>query len=146
MKFYDYMKRHKVINDEDLAFVKDREDSLYGDRRLDLNSDRFTLIREVGHRLYGLDKNSIVYSAHKSFDTLPLNNPDMNRRGLHLFRMIFSRYRYPKAQDTNFDTSGLVIQRDFLKDEFVKLKGTVSNIVDSEKVTIIKITNHKMLL
>lgn len=121
MKFYDYMKKHKVINDEDLAFVKDREDNLYGDRRLDLNSDRFTLIREVGHRLYGLDKNSIVYSAHKSFDTLPLNNPDMNRRGLHLFRMIFSRYRYPKEQDTIFDTSGLVIQKDFLKDEFVKL-------------------------
>ena len=121
MKFYDYMKKHKVINDEDLAFVKDREDNLYGDRRLDLNSDRFTLIREVGHRLYGLDKNSIVYSAHKSFDTLPLNNPDMNRRGLHLFRMIFSRYRYPKEQDTTFDTSGLVIQKDFLKDEFVKL-------------------------
>ena len=121
MKFYDYMKKHKVINDEDLAFVKDREDNLYGDRRLDLNSDRFTLIREVGHRLYGIDKNSIVYSAHKSFDTLPLNNPDMNRRGLHLFRMIFSRYRYPKEQDTIFDTSGLVIQRDFLKDEFVKL-------------------------
>ena len=121
MKFYDYMKKHKVINDEDLAFVKDREDNLYGDRRLDLNSDRFTLIREVGHKLYGIDKNSIVYSAHKSFDTLPLNNPDMNRRGLHLFRMIFSRYRYPKEQDTIFDTSGLVIQKDFLKDEFVKL-------------------------
>ena len=121
MKFYDYMKKHKVINDEDLAFVKDREDNLYGDRRLDLNSDRFTLIREVGHKLYGIDKNSIVYSAHKSFDTLPLNNPDMNRRGLHLFRMIFSRYRYPKEQDTTFDTSGLVIQKDFLKDEFVKL-------------------------
>ena len=91
MKFYDYMKKHKVINDEDLAFVKVREDDLYGDQRVDLNSDRFTLIQEVGKKLYGIEKNSIVYSAHKSFDTLPLNNPDMNRRGLHLFRMIFSR-------------------------------------------------------
>ena len=35
--------------------------------------------------------------------------------------MIFSRYRFPKDQDTTFDKSGLVIVNDFLKDEFVKL-------------------------
>ena len=122
MKFYEYMKKHKVINEEDLAFVKEREDDLYADQKYRPHiSDRFQLIREVGHKLYGIDKNSIVYSAHKSFDTLPLNNPDMNRRGLHLFRMIFSRYRFPRDQDTTFDKSGLVIMEDFLKDEFVKL-------------------------
>ena len=122
MKFYEYIKKHKVVNDEDLAFVKEREDNLYGDqdgRPHDL--DRFQLIQEVGHKLFNIDKNSLVYSAHKSFDTLPLNNPDMNRRGLHLFRMIFSRYRFPRDQDTTFDKSGLVIMEDFLKDEFVKL-------------------------
>ena len=29
MKFYEYIKKHKVVNDEDLAFVKEREDNLY---------------------------------------------------------------------------------------------------------------------
>ena len=106
MKFYEYIKKHKVINEEDLAFVKEREDDLYGDQdSRPHNLDRFKLIQEVGHKLYGIDKNSIVYSAHKSFDRLPLNNPDMNKRGLHIFRMIFSRYRVPKVQDTIFDLS-----------------------------------------
>ena len=122
MKFYEYMKKHKVINEEDLAFVKEREDDLYADQKYRPHiSDRFQLIQEVGKKLYNIEPNSIVYSAHKSFDTLPLNNPDMNRRGLHLFRMIFSRYRFPRDQDTTFDKSGLVIMEDFLKDEFVKL-------------------------
>ena len=122
LKFYEYMKKHKVINEEDLAFVKEREDDLYADQKYRPHiSDRFQLIQEVGKKLYNIEPNSIVYSAHKSFDTLPLNNPDMNRRGLHLFRMIFSRYRFPRDQDTTFDKSGLVIMEDFLKDEFVKL-------------------------
>ena len=122
MKFYEYIKKHKVINEEDLAFVKEREDDLYADQKYRPHiSDRFQLIQEVGKKLYNIEPNSIVYSAHKSFDTLPLNNPDMNRRGLHLFRMIFSRYRFPRDQDTTFDKSGLVIMEDFLKDEFVKL-------------------------
>ena len=82
MKFYEYIKKHKVINEEDLAFVKEREDDLYGDQDNRPHSpDRFQLIQEVGHKLYGIDKNSIVYSAHKSFDrsvsythlTLPTN-------------------------------------------------------------------------
>ena len=122
LKFYEYIKKHKVVNDEDLAFVKEREDNLYGDQKHRPHvSDRFQLIHEVGHKLFNIDKNSLVYSAHKSFDRLPLNNPDMNRKGLHIFRMIFSRYRFPKDQDTTFDKSGLVIVNDFLKDEFVKL-------------------------
>ena len=122
MRFYEYIKKHKVINDEDLAFVKEREDALYADRKHRPHvSDRFKLIQEVGKKLYDIEPNSIVYTAHKSFDTLPLNNPDMNRRGLHIFRMIFSRYRFPKEQDTTFDKSGLVIMENFLKDEFVKL-------------------------
>ena len=137
LKFYEYMKKHKVINEEDLAFVKEREDDLYADQKYRPHiSDRFQLIQEVGKKLYNIEPNSIVYSAHKSFDTLPLSNPDMNRRGLHLFRMIFSRYRFPRDQDTTFDKSGLVIMEDFLKDEFVKL-------VSDECATYPLITNKQ---
>ena len=143
MKFYEYIKKHKVINEEDLAFVKEREDDLYGDQDArPHNLDRFKLIQEVGHKLYGIDKNSIVYSAHKSFDRLPLNNPDMNKRGLHIFRMIFSRYRVPKVQDTIFDNSGLVIVNDFLKDEFVKL---VSNELTSYPLVTYKTPDNLLI-
>jgi len=143
MKFYEYIKKHKVINDEDLAFVKEREDVLYGDQKHRPHvSDRFQLIQEVGHKLFNIDKNSLVYSAHKSFDRLPLNNPDMNKRGLHIFRMIFSRYRYPKDQDTTFDKSGLVIVNDFLKDEFVKL---VSNELTSYPLVTFKTPDNLLI-
>ena len=74
MKFYEYMKKHKVINEEDLAFVKEREDDLYADQKYRPHiSDRFQLIQEVGKKLYNIEPNSIVYSAHKSFDTLPVS-------------------------------------------------------------------------
>ena len=44
MKFYEYIKKHKVVNDEDLAFVKEREDNLYGDQEHRPHvSDRFQL-------------------------------------------------------------------------------------------------------
>ena len=143
MRFYEYIKKHKVINDEDLAFVKEREDVLYGDQKHRPHvSDRFQLIQEVGHKLFNIDKNSLVYSAHKSFDTLPLNNPDMNKRGLHIFRMIFSRYRFPKDQDTTFDKSGLVIVNDFLKDEFVKL---VSNELTSYPLVTFKTPDNLLI-
>ena len=143
MKFYEYIKKHKVVNDEDLAFVKEREDNLYGDQKHRPHvSDRFQLIQEVGHKLFNIDKNSLVYSAHKSFDTLPLNNPDMNKRGLHIFRMVFSRYRFPKDQDTTFDKSGLVILNDFLKDEFVKL---VSNELTSYPLVTFKTPDNLLI-
>ena len=51
LKFYEYIKKHKVVNDEDLAFVKEREDNLYGDQKPRPHvSDRFQLIHEVGHK------------------------------------------------------------------------------------------------
>jgi len=143
VKFYEYIKKHKVINDEDLAFVKVREDDLYADQKHRPHvSDRFQLIQEVGKKLYNIEPNSIVYSAHKSFDTLPLNNPDMNKRGLHIFRMIFSRYRYPREQDTIFDRNGLVIVKDFLKDEFVKL---VSNELTSYPLVTFKTPDNLLI-
>jgi len=125
IKFYDYMKKHKMFNEEDIQYVKTREDILCGDLE-DLKvrphvSDRFKLISEVGLKLYGQGPDSIIYTSHKSFDQMPINNVDMNRRGLHIFRMIFSRYRYPLETYTLFDSVGLVIQQDFLKDEYVKL-------------------------
>jgi hypothetical protein len=124
IKFSQYMKKHKVLNDEELEYVKFKEDQLHGeweDNHARVPMNRFKLISDIGKHLFNLDENSIIYSNHKSFDTLPISNPDMNKRGLHIFRMVFSRLRYDPQSFTNYDWSGLVKYDNYVNDPYADL-------------------------
>ena len=116
--FYDFMKDKDVLTSEELDFVKDREDKLK-----DYNQvvSRFQLISEVGEKLYDLKPNDVVYTNYKTFEGQSLNNPELIKKGLHIFRLIFSRYRYMYQLEKNFETNGLVIVQDYLKEEYPEM-------------------------
>ena len=116
--FYDFMKDKDVLTSEELDFVKDREDKLK-----DYNQvvSRFQLISEVGEKLYDLKPNDVVYTNYKTFEGQSLNNPELIKKGLHIFRLIFSRYRYMYQLEKNFEINGLVIVQDYLKEDYPEM-------------------------
>ena len=118
IKFYDFMKDKDVLSNEELDFVKEREDKL---RDYEKAVNRFQIISEVGEKLYDVKPNDVVYSNYKTFEGDSLNNPVLIKKGLHIFRLIFSRYRYTYQLDKNFETNGLIITENYLKDDYPEM-------------------------
>lgn len=123
IRFYDFMKDKGVLTEEELDFVKEREDNLRvtGPKSGEVAQYRFQLISEVGEKLYDLKPNDVVYSNYKTFEGQSLNNPELIKRGLHIFRLVFSRYRYTYQLEKAFETNGLIIIEDYLKDDYPEM-------------------------
>ena len=123
IRFYDFMKEQEVLTEEELNFVKEREDKLRvtGPRSGEIAQNRFQLISEVGEKLYDLKPNDVVYTNYKTFEGQSLNNPELIKRGLHIFRLVFSRYRYAHQLEKAFETNGLIIMEDYLKEGYPEM-------------------------
>ena len=115
IRFVDFMSDKGVLTEEELDFVREREDKL---RDYSKQVDRFQLISEVGEKLYNIKPTDVVYTNFKTFQGELLNSVDLIKKGLHIFRVIFSRYRYPHQMDKNFETNGLIIMEDYLKEGY----------------------------
>ena len=124
MKFYEYMKKHNVWTDEEYDYVKFKETLLTGDTKIHGtrdNLDRFKTISDIGAKLFDVKPTDAVYSNLKTFEGQSLNNPELIKKGLHIFRLIMSRYRYETQRERVFETNGLLITENYLKEGFSEM-------------------------
>jgi hypothetical protein len=124
MRFFDYMKKHDVWTKDEYDYVRFKELYLTGDIQINGTRDRpdrFKLICDIGAKLFDVKPTDAVYSNFKTFEGVSLNNPELIRKGLHIFRLIMSRYRYEHQRDKAFETNGLIITEDYLKEDYPEM-------------------------
>ena len=94
MRFFDYMKKHDVWTKDEYDYCRFKELYLTGDITINGTRDRpdrFKLICDIGAKLFDVKPTDAVYSNFKTFEGVSLNNPELIRKGLHIFRLIMSR-------------------------------------------------------
>lgn len=136
MKFWEYMKPKGVFNSDELGELCILEENINPHNFGENLSSILGII--CGDRLEEKDL-TLILSNQKRIMEFPLNDYRMNRRGLHIFRVIFShlafQFNSPFKEESEYTKIGLVIRENFLKDpeqvsgiisEFEKVTGSVN--------------------
>ena len=117
--FASFLKRNNINHHRNLAISPDY-DSAEEIEDEALSASNSETWNRCLRNLFDAD----VYSAHKSIDRPPFNDPDLVRHGLHPFRRIYSQYAHEKRTSNSFDNVifnriGLCIFKNYLPEETV---------------------------
>jgi len=113
------LKSKKIYSKDELSQIENLENSLKDRVQVSLVTKLMKII--CGDNLSNKD-HEVILSSHKRFDTFPINSLRMNRRGLHLARLVISNYKSSQDQKKTpthnplFMTEGIVTYNNFIND------------------------------
>ncbi len=146
--FHDFLKRNRISHHRALAISPDYDSA----EEIEEDAKKASSV-EFWNRCLQNMFDADVYSAYKSIDKPPFNDPDLVRTGLHPFRRVYSQYAHEKRTSNSFDNvvfnrTGLCIFNNYLDEEVVdgirkEFEHFKIGVVNKQQHNIIAINDEK---